>query len=337
MRLLTMVVAGLGTFLVACGGGGGGQEPALTETELAQTWVLRDRVGTGKPIDAIALGSAGYVAITHEPTFDGKANPARNNIAAVSVDGLNWAEVSIVPDGHYNSIAFGRGRYVAVGSQFSVAGAGVIIGSTDGRTWTRAAEIGAVLRRVRFTERGFIGVAMNGSVATSPDGVAWTETPSPDRGFLFDANFGAGRFVAGGLTLSVGSADGRQWTTLMCGPTLPCSIVVDPGGTAHNILQIYTVEFGNGIFVTEGVAGMMRSNDATTWTRVGEARSPLGFAAGHFLALNPEFRLSDSRDGEVWTDRAIVSRAQTDDTCMTARCLLLPAALLVSRAAGRQP
>jgi hypothetical protein len=315
----------------------------LRDEDFARSWVLHDQVASGKTIDAIALGPAGYVAITHAPTLDGKAMPPRNNIAAVSVDGVSWGERPIDPDGFYHSIAASGARYVAVGGMAAGFGPGRIISSTDGRTWTAVATTGQVLRRVRYTEAGFIAVGISGGVATSSDGLTWTEIPAATGGAsaLWDAAFGAGRFVVVGGTLAIGSRDGRQWSDVPCGADLPCMNVVDPSGIGHGILQLYQIEFGNGVFVAQGIAGLLRSSDGLHWTRVGDARSPMGYVVDRFVALGAalppgttggttrSFAVSTSPDAQSWIDRTTAVAMPSDDTCVTGRCLLLPAGLLV--------
>jgi hypothetical protein len=327
-----------------CGGSGSngsGGAPKLDDADFTRPWVLQDRVASGKPIDAIARGPAGFVAITHAPTLDGKGMPARNNLAAVSVDGLNWSEAPIDPDGHYWSISYGAGRYVAVGGMASGGGPGRIISSSDGRAWIEVATTSQVLRRVRSTPAGFIAVGIQGAIVTSTDGSIWTETEGT-RGMLWDANYGVGVFVAVGLTLAVGAPNAQQWVAVPCGPTLPCNNVVDPSGVNHGILQLDTVDVGNGAFVTQGVAGLLRSHDGLAWTNVGEAHRQLAFADGRFIAIdatNPQadatdpasrsFRIFDSVDGQTWQQRTTAMAAADNTTCATAHCLLLPAALLM--------
>jgi hypothetical protein len=57
------------------------------------------------------------VAITHEPTNDGKARPERNNIAAFSSDGLTWEQHPLGDTVHARALAFGNGVIVAVGQR----------------------------------------------------------------------------------------------------------------------------------------------------------------------------------------------------------------------------
>jgi hypothetical protein len=310
-------------------------------------WYILARVASGKPIDAIDVGPAGYVAITHAASLDPKAMPQKNNLVGVSVDGVSWAETTIDPDGHYNSIAFGAGRYVAAGGMASGGGPGKIIASTDGLHWAQVGAASAVLRKVRFTSVGFIAVGMDGVIVTSPDGTTWTESSDVSRGFLWDAAYGAGRYVAGGFTLQV-SSDGRAWSTVTCGPDLPCMNVTDPSGGSHGILQLSQIDFGNGVFVASGVAGLLRSTDGLQWTSVPADRfAYLGFTTGRFLRFAPQllmappqplavqfdpglsYEIQASTDGTTWISHNTATDAATDLTCAKARCFVYPTGLFL--------
>jgi hypothetical protein len=315
-----------------------GERP-LADEDYARPWALIRTVGSGKTIDAVTHGDAGYVALTHVETLDAKAMPSRTNIAAVSADGVSWSERAIDPDGDYRSIAFGAGVYVAVGGRFAGGGPGLVATSPDGRRWTLSTETASPLRRVRHTAAGFVAVGMEGGVVVSRDGHAWSEIQAPGRGLFWDGTFGAGRFVAVGQTMAVGPASGGPWSQVSCGPQLPCMSVTDPSGNAHAILELYGAEFGNALFLATGIAGLLRSPDGLTWTNVGEARDPLAFAAGQFLTLAPvdpmdamdtAFRVSTSLDGTSWRDRTAANAvAASDATCAESRCLLLPRGILI--------
>jgi hypothetical protein len=329
---------------VACGGGArgvgqgpsGAGDPPIDEGAFSRPWVLIDRVASGKVIDAVAEGPGGFVAITHLPTPDGKISP-RNNIVATSVDGVNWVERAAMPDGHYWSVTHGGGQYVAVGGAASGGGPGLVIASADGVSWTEVARAGSVLRRVRHGPPGFVAVGMNGVALASADGRAWQESTA-GQGQLWDVAFGAGRFVAVGLVLAA-SVDGRQWAQVPCGASLPCMSVTDPSGGQHDVLSLYTALYGNGRFLVSGVSGLLGSADGLTWSRAGDARDlRMAFAGGLFIdlqplvpsdRLGPVVTVSTSADGMAWQARTTASTARTDDTCLTGRCVVFPAGILL--------
>jgi hypothetical protein len=339
-----VLVAALLLPALACGshrravgtGGTGDNEPPIDDGAFARQWVLIDRVASGKVIDAVAEGPAGFVAITHLPS-PGPKIVSRNNIVATSVDGVNWAERTVTPDGHYWSITYGAGQYVAVGAEAAGGGVGLVITSPDGATWTDVAHASTVLRRVRHTPAGFVAVGMNGVALASTNGRNWTES-NAGIGQFSDVAFGAGRFVAVGQVLAA-SADGRQWAPVPCGPTLPCMSITDPSGGQHAILQAYRALFGNGKFLVTGVAGLLASPDGLTWSRAGDARdSRLAFSAGLFMELapadptnrqDPTVTVSTSPDGVTWHPRTTAVPIRTDDTCATSRCVVFPEAIVL--------
>jgi hypothetical protein len=298
-------------------------------------------VASGNAIDAVARGPSGFVAITHGPNLDPSPGPQRNNLAAVSVDGVNWTEQSIVPDGHYNDIAFGRGVYVAVGGITT----GVVIASRDGRSWNQVAEmpvgdLGAprVLWRVRHTPAGFIAVGLGGKALISPDGLSWEQAEIMENpgARLNDAVFADGRFLVAGNFLAT-STDARTWVRIGCGPQLPC-LWSDPSGNAEGFLMLGPLLFGNDIFLLNGERDLFHSTDGLSWSRAGEPRTGwIVFAGGLFIELagsndrpaRSTLDVSTSRDGSVWRKRTTASVGRSDMTCLTNRCLLLPWAIVM--------
>jgi hypothetical protein len=331
---------------LACGvDGASGTEPAvdppLPQHAFAQPWIVIDRVGSGRPIDAVVRGPAGFLALTHLPTLDGKVMPTRSNIAAFSADGVNWVEQTIVPDGYYSSVAFGAGRYVAVGGLAPLGGPGVVVASTDGRNWTAVARVepgpvyGAVLTRVQHTPLGFVAVGMGGSALSSIDGITWrtsslSENPPDSSLDLYrDAAYGAGRFLAVGTQSLSTSSDGQRWSRVVCGSQLPCHPRAAP--------NLWRALFGNRTFLVTGTVGLFRSIDGLAWSQAGSARgSDIIFAGGLFLErasldhpMNTSFAVSTSQDGAIWEPRTTASVVRSDLTCATRRCLVFESAILL--------
>lgn len=113
---------------------------------------------------------------------------------AASEDGLTWrdgrAELGqpfqpFQSAGDVTAVAFGNGVYVAVGSHWRGAEQpqGAIWRSTDGYHWTRVYRLlpsgWRQLNAVAFGGDRFIGVGDNGTIVSSTDGLAWTETQNP--------------------------------------------------------------------------------------------------------------------------------------------------------------
>jgi len=297
----------------------------LPEAAFQQPWLWIDRVATGKRIDAVARGPAGFVAITHQDTNDGKANPTKNNIAAWSPDGVSWGETAIVPDGHYRSIAFGAGIFVAVGSRYGSASPGMAIISADGRSWTVAHESAPdSLWEVRFTaSEGFVAVGSQGSLVSSTDGRSWVDHSDRRFGALTDAALRKDAFVAVGHTALISSSDGRSWQP-----------VSSAGGA-----PFFRIVHGNGVFLAVGGAGPIASTDGRRWSVAASGASDLmAFAHGTFLALrrtSPDtvvdlsFEVSTSADGNSWSARTTARPGRSDLTCASRRCIVLPGGILL--------
>ncbi|HEY1847723.1 MAG TPA: hypothetical protein VGG37_00895, partial [Opitutaceae bacterium] len=108
-----------------------------------------------------------------------------------------------------NAIAYGNGRFVAVGL------AGTVVTSTDGATWT-AGQLGATtnLFGIAFGLGNFIATGDNGGIFVSADGKTWVQETSPVSTVLVHIGFGDGVFVAIGFTGTVLTSvdDGNTWT-----------------------------------------------------------------------------------------------------------------------------
>lgn len=185
--------------------------------------------------------------------------------------------------------------------------------STDGQTWTVAAEWAEKggddsdnLLSVVFAQNKFVAVGggtpkrektIGGHILTSKDGKEWKE--------VYTAKFrvhpvlhGGGRFVAGGPSRNfLYSADGETWKE---GAKL----------TESKASHFRHGAFGNGVFVFIGNAG---GNSPTTWvavTKDGEKLEhiaidlpvvrDLTFADGKFVAVGPDGLRMSSTDGKKW-------------------------------------
>ena len=94
-----------------------------------------------------------------------------NAKVTTSIDGINWSTpISIDPKYTRLGIAYGNGRYVAVGGQIST--------STDGITWEEPIQIldpTIVLQSIVYGDNKFIAVGHDGYIVTSTNGINWEE------------------------------------------------------------------------------------------------------------------------------------------------------------------
>lgn len=196
-----------------------------------------------------------------------------------------------------HDVAFGAGRYVAVGE------AGTVLMSTDSKRWSSISiPAKAVMRGITFGMGQFVAVGDSGVVMTSIDGVAWERTGVGSLMQLNDVTFGGGLFVAvgnGGGILT--SPDGTQWTLRAIGGD-----------------DLWAVAFGQNKFVVAGGskgtgigsnvvpprAMLAVSEDGYTWTSHGSA-SPrpitgIVFGEGRWVAATDTGAINVSYDAMSW-------------------------------------
>ena len=186
------------------------------------------QVTTNMSWNSVAFGNNLFVATGH--TF--------NNSTGImtSTDGINWTiRNSNVANADLNSVAYGNGTWVIVGTNkiitstgavtwtvtsynsdnyksviygngtfVAVGGSGVVMTSPDGYSWTSRTSPGKMeWTSVTYGSENklFVAVAVNGyanKVMTSPDGITWTGRPSPDEPWLSVSYGGNNTYVAVG-------------------------------------------------------------------------------------------------------------------------------------------
>ena len=185
--------------------------------------------------------------------------------AMYSVDGYNWTQSGVSSVGPWRAVAFGNGRFVAVGVS------GTTMYSTDAITWTSVGAIGGDLnldwRAVTYGTDNlgvakFVAVASLGSqkkAAVSLDnGANWTIYTSAIAGQIA-ITFGNNLFVSVGIKTGLlasiqTSPNGQTWTER----TVPYQDLLE---------WPISITFGNNLFVAGTVAGnVISSTDGITWT-----------------------------------------------------------------------
>lgn len=140
-------------------------------------------------VNDIAYGAAGYVAVG----FDDFGGWAEKAAVWTSADAATWTRVAhddavfgLPADEEIYfemfEVAYGNGRYVAVGAAEPESRAALWI-STDGRAWElQTLEESSELSDVTYGSEGFVAVGRNGAedvaaIWTSPDGLVWDRVP----------------------------------------------------------------------------------------------------------------------------------------------------------------
>ncbi len=207
---------------------------------------------------------------------------------------------------HFSGVTFGNDLLVAVGS--NVGGtAGIIQTSSDrGNSWTARTVPGTVstIRYVTYGNGLFVAVGakdgVDGYIATSPDGITWTERANPQNLNLNTIAFNDGLFVAAGesssgvpITYITTSTDGITWVDRS-----PAVF----HGNCNSII------WGDNEWMILS-AVVLTSPDGVTWSQVGSTSvslyNDLIWDGSNYVAVHEASVYGDgvytSPDGVTWT------------------------------------
>ncbi len=120
------------------------------------TWT-NTKLPTNRKLLGVASSGSLYVAV--------------GGTLQTSVDGKAWA-LADSSQVFMRSVAYGAGKFVAVGEN------GSVVTSPDGKTWTAGARTGRDLYAVLFTGKRWVAVGLRGVIVISDDAVTWTAVPS---------------------------------------------------------------------------------------------------------------------------------------------------------------
>jgi hypothetical protein len=221
--------------------------------------------------------------------------------------GMNekWGSGIGTTDVWWNSIAYGNGKFVAVGDHDVNPQRAMV--STDGVTWSPNNAIDDSWVDIAYGNGTFVAVSNSnpGGVMTSTDGVNWSSRSSALTGTLDAVTYGNGTFVAlgwcSGCDQVMTSPNGVNWTARSI-----------PSNESWR-----DVTYGNGTFVAVGYGGvvMTSTNNGATWTDQSSASASCGgtcdwdsitYGNGTFVALRSTVdgwygSVATSPDGVIWT------------------------------------
>lgn len=179
-----------------------------------------------------------------------------------SPNGIAWTARSI-PYPNYqdnSSVVYGNGRFVAVAWGSATGGTTLIISSTNGTTWSHATgnfsfpSYTDIWHTVTYGDGLFVTVGASGQLATSPDGINWTQQPNIANQYWRSVTYGNGLFVAvssTGTTRIITSPDGIYWT---------------PRPSRGDSLSLWSVTYGGGWFVATTTGNqVLISHDGINW------------------------------------------------------------------------
>jgi hypothetical protein len=240
-------------------------------------------------------GDGGNYAVTVTSGPDSiTSTGATLNVASVP----NFVWRNPVPEGGtLNAVAFGAGKFVAVGV------GGRVLVSIDGANWSQVATLPtAALNGVGFDDFQWVAVGNNGALFTSRDGVDWTQrNPSTTSTLRSVATVNGAWVVAGDTGTIVTSLDGVNWSLRSTGATQ----------------NLFAVAGTTGRYVAAGQTGtLLTSPDTVNWTRVtlNEVTGDLyavAYLNGQFIAAGVSGIIYASADGTTWTARTSPGNTST--------------------------
>jgi len=309
--------------------------PVLTNTELTATYSGTEEVETyswkkdGKGITITNNdGTINNKANKYTPTSAGSYTVTITAVcsdykvrdktsAPVIVTEPVWAAVTDTKFGDSNitAIAYGNGKFVAVGEGGKIAySSDGITWTDDGITWTDVTEtdpdnkLAGDINTIAYGNGKFVAGGKIGSgaftMATSPDGITWTgventsiPTPNPEISTIFFGGSGSnGKFIAASGSYMATSTNGTTWTAV--------------SDSTFGYSTIRSIAYGNGgsKFVAVGFGGKIAySSDGVTWTEVSDSTFTSNIYAigctvsGKLIAGGENGKMATSTNGTTWT------------------------------------
>lgn len=222
------------------------------------------------------FGDPGYTIIHHRDKFVA----AGASVLAVSDNLQDWTDIIHGPKCDFHDLAFGNGRYVAVGYSSTDRN---IAWSDDGIDWHETIGVTNGLMKVVFAMNQFVAVGSFKNILRSLDGKTW-EAQKIGDGSYFDLLVHNQEFLAlGGLRLAR-SRDGINW-----------QIAPVPWWFDRLASNGKTCVFA-------GPDGAKATEDIEKWTYIqtGGFATDVVYGQGHFL-MSTGSNLLKSMDGFVWS------------------------------------
>jgi photosystem II stability/assembly factor-like uncharacterized protein len=183
----------------------------------------------------------------------------RAGIILSSDDGITWESHKTGWRGSINDLAYGNGLYCAVSS-----GSGSVFFSSDLTNWTEVLSNSFPSNNDNvYFHNGLFYFGGNqfgdsAGIVTTPDGVNFTEVPTPGEDEIRDMVFANNQFVAVGDGLEImTSPNGVNWTLR------PTGLVIENFGDG-----LLNIRYVNSLYVVGGINGtILTSPDGITWTK----------------------------------------------------------------------
>jgi len=191
--IINAITYGDGKFVAVGTGSSYGKRAYSTD---GVTWKTGTSLTSGN-VDMIAYGDGKFVAV--QRGADGRISTSTNGInwSYITKDGAYGVNISTLDLTSVIAIAYGNGKFVAVGSS------GKIAYSTDCVTWTDVSDStfgSSNIRAITYDNGKFVAGGYDGKMAVSTDGITWTDVPNSTFGSdcIYAITYGNGKFVAVG-------------------------------------------------------------------------------------------------------------------------------------------
>ena len=218
-----------------------------------------------------------------------------------------------IPD--IRSVAFGAGRYVAVGDE------GAIFSSSDGLTWSKKdSKTTRTLWSVIYENNLFVAVGDGNIIWTSPNGEEWAvRRYVGEAAILYSAVYADRQFVIVGVK-AIRDTNGRITGTRGVIVTSVNGITWNERSLPGTVPLLRSITYAGGRFVAVGNGEtIVTSTDGITWSRTHSASSSSTAnhlrevipAAGGFVAVGTNGVVLTSKDGTTWS-RSTVGRTYRD-------------------------
>lgn len=153
----------------------------------ATNWAAQTSVGFNN-LYGVAFGGGSFVAVSDSAIY-------------TSLDATNWSSVSLPSGRTLRGVTYANGQFFAVGST-SYSADYAILSSPDGTSWSYAdgPNAGSPLTGITFNNGTFVAVGGAGEILTSPDGSTWTSRASGAGAALNTVTFGDNQFITLGAS-----------------------------------------------------------------------------------------------------------------------------------------
>ena len=251
------------------------QDSILTSPD-GITWTARRYSGVSKPLYHIVWTGTQFVGAGQE------------GLLATSPDGIAWALQSSNAADDFWSIASNSTRIVAIGELFSRV-------STDGVTWNRS-NLTDRYYSVIWSDTIFVAVGQYGRVATSKDGVLWTERVGVSTSIPASVAWTGTKYVA------VGSQIGFATGTVVISPDAVNWSQTSWGIDSHLSGIVWT---GKLFVASAQTGGIHTSSDGRNWSEkmVQPYYIPIESmcrTGGRIFAFQQDGKVLVSYDGSDW-------------------------------------